>query len=884
VTFDDLIEALRRNNIAGGAGYIEHSGTSYPVQIGGLLKNSADVLNVVVGWRKGIPVRISDVATVRIGAELRTGSASKNGHEVVIGTTFMRIGANSRTVAAAVDARMIEINRNLPADIRAKTVYNRTKLVKSTIKTVVRNLAEGAILVVVVLFLMLGNIPAAIITALAIPLSMLLTASGMVANRISGNLMSLGAVDFGIIVDGAVIIVENCLRLLAEKQCELDRKLTLRERLEVVFCASKQVRGATAFGEAIIITVYLPILALTGIEGKMFHPMAMTVILALVAAFVLSLTFIPAMVAIGVRGRVHERENIAMRLAKWAYEPILRLALRARWAVVAGAVVLSAISLALFFRLGQEFTPTLDEQDILVSAARVTGTSLSDAQEMQFDVERAASRLPEVALVYSKTGTAEVAADPMPPNFTDTFVMLKPRAEWPDPALPKDTLIEWLDEALKAAPGTNYSYSQPIQMRFNELMAGVRGDVAIKLYGDDFAALERPVEEISKTLKSIPGAADVKAEEVAGLPLLSVEPLRESLARYGLSVSDVQAVVGTAVGGCEAGQIQEGDRRFDLVVRLADVLRSDPDKIGTLPIPLPHRHEEADGAQKEDQHPVFLPLSTVAKCELTQGLNQISRDNGKRRIVVQCNVRGRDIGSFVEEAQAKIAEVKLPAGSWLEWGGQFENLIAARQRLIVVVPICLCLIFVLLYSTFNSLKYAILVFSGVPFALSGGVVALWLRGIPFSISAAVGFIALSGVAVLNGLVMVTFINQLRAAGEPLEAAIVRGSLTRLRPILMTALVASLGFVPMALATGTGAEVQRPLATVVIGGIVSSTILTLVVLPALYRLWHSGAAMDRPAASEPAARLLAAGRSAGYDLSHRATDFPPHLSHQRERSP
>jgi cobalt-zinc-cadmium resistance protein CzcA len=883
LTFDDLIEALRRNNMAGGAGYIEHSGTSYPVQIGGLLKNPSEVLNVVVGWRKGIPVRISDVATVKIGAELRTGSASKNGHEVVIGTTFMLIGANSRTVAAAVDAKMVEVNRNLPADIRATTVYNRTKLVKSTINTVVHNLAEGAILVIVVLFLMLGNIPAAIITALAIPLSMLLTASGMVANHISGNLMSLGAIDFGIIVDGAVIIVENCLRLLAEKQHELNRKLTLRERLDVVFHASKQVRGATAFGEAIIIIVYLPILALTGIEGKMFHPMAMTVIFALVAAFVLSLTFIPAMVAIGVRGRVYERENMLVRLAKWVYEPLLRLVLRARWAVVAGALGLFGISLGLFFRLGQEFTPTLDEQDILVSAARVTGTSLTDAQEMQFDVERAASRLPEVALVYSKTGTAEVAADPMPPNFTDTFVMLKPRAEWPDPALPKEKLIERLDEALKAAPGTNYSYSQPIQMRFNELMAGVRGDVAIKLYGDDFAALEKSVEEIRKTLKSVPGAADVKAEEVAGLPLLSVEPRREPLARYGLSVSVVQSIVGTAVGGSEAGQIQEGDRRFDLVVRLADALRSDPEKIGSLPVPLPHRHEEADDAKAEDRHPAFIPLSTVAKCEVTQGLNQISRDNGKRRIVVQCNVRGRDIGSFVEEAQAKIAELSLPAGSWLEWGGQFENLIAARQRLLVVVPACLFLILVLLFSTFHSLKYALLVFSGVPLALSGGVVALWLRGIPFSISAAVGFIALSGVAVLNGLVMVTFINQLRAAGEPLEAAIIRGSLTRLRPVLMTALVASLGFVPMALATGTGAEVQRPLATVVIGGIVSSTILTLVVLPALYRLWQSGAA-GQPAASEPGAGLLAAGRSAGYDLSHRAVEFPPHLSHQRERSP
>ncbi len=843
VTFADINEALDRNNVTRGAGYIEERGTSYPVSIGGLLHTVEDVKNVVVGERKGTPIRIRDIADVRIGAELRTGSGSKNGHEVVIGTAMMLIGANSRTVAAAVDARMIEVNRSLPPDIRAKPVYNRTKLVQATIHTVAQNLAEGAILVIVVLFLMMGNIPAAIITALAIPLSMLMTATGMVASRISGNLMSLGAIDFGIIVDGAVIIVENCLRMLAEKQHALGRRLTVHERLDVVFHASRQVRSATAFGEAIIITVYLPILALTGVEGKMFHPMAMTVIFALVAAFILSLTFVPAMVAICVRGRVRESENILIRLAKRVYEPILQAAVGARWAVAALAAAVCGVAVLLFLDLGQEFTPTLDEQDILVSAVRANGTSLTDCQEMQLDVERAASSLPEVVLVYSKTGTAEVAADPMPPNFSDTFVILKPRSEWPDPKLPKEQLVAKLDEALKGVPGTNFSYTQPIQMRFNELMAGVRGDVAVKVYGDDFAVLEKPVADIAKTLKGIAGAADAKAEEVAGLPLVSVEPNREALARYGLNVSDVQDVVATAVGGREAGQIQEGDRRFDVVVRLADPLRNDVHEIQNLPVPLRHFHDEPVRAlsdkieTKDAQRPAFLPLSTLAKVTVGEGLNQISRDNGKRRIVVQCNVRGRDIGSFVAEARDKIAQIRLPAGSWLGWGGQFENLMAARERFAIVIPVCFFLILLLLFGTLNSLKDALLVFTGVPLALTGGVGALWLRDIPFSISAAVGFIALSGVAVLNGLVMVTFINQLRREGAPLDDAILRGSLTRLRPVLMTALVASLGFVPMALATGTGAEVQRPLATVVIGGIISSTILTLVVLPALYRLWH-----------------------------------------------
>jgi len=852
LTFADVIEALERNNSARGAGYVEHKGESYTVRIGGRLENPRQVEDVVVGERSGTPIRVRDVATVGVGAELRTGSASENGHEVVVGTALMLVGANSRTVAAAVETKIKEINGDerhagsLPPDVRAKTVYNRTKLVNATVGTVERNLSEGAILVVVVLFLMLGSFRAAFVTALAIPLSMLLTVTGMVHWKVSGNLMSLGAIDFGLIVDGAVIIVENCLRHLAGRQHDLGRTLTLAERLETVAASAKEMVRPSVYGQAIIIVVYVPILALTGTEGKMFKPMALTVILALVAAFVLSLTVIPALVALLIRGRVSERENVIVRAAKWGYAPLLRWSIRGRWVVAPVAVLAFAASIWLFTRLGQEFVPTLDEQDIAIETRRIPSTSLTAAQEIQFDIERTISRLPQVAFVYSKTGTAEVASDPMPQGQTDTFVIFKPRKEWPDPKLPKSELIEQLETELAKVPGSNYEFSQPIEMRFNELIAGVKGDVAIKVFGDDLDALARPVAEIAKAIQSIPGAADVKVEETEGLPVLNIEPDRQAIGRYGLNVADVQDVVATALGGREAGQLQEGDRRFDLIVRLPDAIRGDVHALENLPVPLRRGQDAADDQGHGDGpharmvsagRPGFVPLSTLAKVEMTEGMNQISRENGKRRIVVQCNVRGRDIGSFVAEAQRRVAAVKLPAGSWTEWGGQFENLIAARDRLSVVVPLCFFMIFLLLFGTFNSVKYAVLVFSGVPLALTGGIAALWLRDIPFSISAAVGFIALSGVAVLNGLVMVTFINQLRAEGVPLDEAVERGSLTRLRPVLMTALVASLGFVPMALATGTGAEVQKPLATVVIGGIVSSTLLTLIVLPALYRLWH-----------------------------------------------
>lgn len=856
LTFDDVITALEQNNVSTGAGYIENKGEAYIVRASGRVESIEEIESIVVGTREGVPIYVSDVANVVIGKELRTGSASENGEEAVVGTALMLIGANSRVVAAAVDEKMEEIRRSLPPGIVAKTVLDRTKLVDATISTVEKNLFEGAILVIVVLFVMLGNFRAALITASAIPLSMLFTAIGMVETEITGNLMSLGAIDFGIIVDGSVIIVENCLRLLAERQHQLGRRLTLSERLETVFAASKQVRSATAFGEAIIITVYIPILTLTGVEGKMFQPMAATVIFALIGAFILSLTFVPAMVAICITGKVTERENVLIRRAKQVYEPVVGFALRRRNAVVGSAVVAFIASLLLFGSLGSEFVPTLDERDIAMHAVRIPSTSLGQSTEMQLRVERVVSQFPEVSFVFSKTGTAEVAADPMPVNVSDTFIILKPREEWPDPDEPKLSLLRRIEEAVSKLPGNNYEFTQPIEMRFNELIAGVRGDVAVKVFGDDFGRMQETAQEIARVLETVEGAADVKVEQTEGLPVMDIAIKRAAASRYGLSVAEVQDIIAAAIGGRTAGQVFEGDRRFDLVVRLPEAMRADLESIRQLPIPVPadgpggmSRVRFASLGQEPDggAGPGFVPLESIADIQIAEGPNQVSRENGKRRIVVQSNVRGRDLGSFVAEAQAKVREVPLPPGGWLDWGGQFENLVKARKRLGVVVPICFFLIFALLYSTFKSVKYALLVFTGVPLGLTGGIVALWLRGMPFSISAAVGFIALSGVAVLNGLVMVSFINQLRDEenGLDLDGAIVRGSLTRLRPVLMTALVASLGFVPMALSTGTGAEVQRPLATVVIGGLVSSTLLTLVVLPALYRLFERQGSGDSP---------------------------------------
>ncbi|EAQ33602.1 metal ion efflux RND protein family protein [Nitrobacter sp. Nb-311A] len=826
ISFAELGEALERNNMNRGAGYIERNGERYVVRSAGRLENMEEIGNVVVTTRGGVPVRVNDVAKVKIGRELRTGSASENGQEVVVGTALMLIGGNSRTVSAAVDAKMQVINKSLPPSVEAKTVLNRTLLVDATVKTVSMNLIEGAALVILVLFLLLGNIRAAIITALVIPITMLLTMTGMVQGKISANLMSLGALDFGLIVDGAVIIAENSLRHLAEKQHELGRQLSLEERLTTVRRSAEEMIKPSVYGQAIIILVYVPLLTFTGVEGKMFEPMALTVIIALAAAFVLSLTLVPALIAIAITGRVQEKENIFVRSLKVVYRPALALAIRRPMPFILGSVLLFVGSAVLFSRLGQEFIPTLDEKNIAMQALRIPSTALSQSQDMQLEVERTVSRFPQVAHVFSKTGTAEVASDPMPPNASDTFIMLKQQEEWPDPSLPKDQLIKQIQEAVELLPGNNYAFTQPIQMRFNELLAGTRGDLAVKVFGEEFETMMPVANQIASILRSVEGAQDVKVEQATGLPFLEIKVDKAEIARVGLSLSAVQDVIGAAIGGREAGVLFEGDRRFPVLVRLPDAVRKDIEALKHLPVPIP-------GSGSSGRTPSVL-LEQVASFSFSEGPNQISRENGKRRVVVTANVRERDIASVVAEAQAKVgSEVQLPAGYWITWGGQFDNLAAARQRLLIVVPGCFFLIFLLLYSALGGPRDAVLVFSAVPLALTGGIAALWLRDMPFSVSAAVGFIALSGVAVLNGLVMLTFVKQLMNEGRSKRDAIMEGALTRLRPVAMTALVASLGFVPMALATGTGAEVQKPLATVVIGGLISATLLTLLVLPALY---------------------------------------------------
>jgi cobalt-zinc-cadmium resistance protein CzcA len=801
-----------------------------------------DISEIVVTSHEGIPIHIHDVAEVALGKELRTGAATENGEEVVLGTVFMLIGENSRAVSQAVAERLAAINSTLPPGVIAKTVYDRTILVNKTIETVWKNLSEGALLVVVILFLFLGNIRAALITAFIIPLSMLFTITGMVQNHVSANLMSLGALDFGIIVDGAVVIVENCIRRLGNEQHRLGRKLNFAERLLLVFEASSETRRAILYGQLIIMIVYLPILTLTGVEGKMFQPMAFTVLAALFGAMVFSVTFVPAAVAIFMTGQISEKENFLVRGLKAVYVPALHIALRMKAAVVAGALVLILLCGVLGLGMGSEFVPSLDEGDIALHAMRIPGTSLTQAVGMQGTLERAIKEMPEVETVFAKIGTAEIATDPMPPSVSDNFVMLKPRPEWPDPGKPKSEVIADLEERIGKVPGNNYELTQPIEMRFNELIAGVRSDVAVKVFGDDLAVLLSTAQEISEVMEKVPGASDVKVEQVTGLPVLSIVPNRRAIARLGMNVSDVQEIIEVAVGGKSAGEVFEGDRRFDLIVRLPETQRERLEALKRIPVPLP---AETDVPLREEMVELATPLSSaryvslenVADFELAPGPNQISRENGKRSVVVTANVRGRDIGSFVKEAEETIREqVKVPAGYWTTWGGQFEQMISAARRLQIVVPIALLLIFVLLFMMFGNVKDALIVFTGVPLALTGGILGLWLRGIPLSISAGIGFIALSGVAVLNGLVMISFIQKLRLEGVRLDEAILQGAITRLRPVFMTALVASLGFVPMALATGTGSEVQRPLATVVIGGIISSTLLTLVVLPVLYRLF------------------------------------------------
>jgi len=832
LTFRDVLDALARNNANVGAGYIERRGEQYLIRAPGQVKELGDIRRIVVGNRQGTPIHLDAVADVLLGNELRSGAATEDGKEIVLGTVLMLMGENSRIVSRRVAAKMEEVGRTLPAGVIARTVYDRTTLVDATIETVQHNLAVGALLVIAILFWFLGNVRAAIITACVIPLSMLFAITGMVGRGVSGNLLSLGALDFGIIVDGAVVMVENCMRRLAARQHELGRLLTRAERFEVVFDASREVRRPTMFGQLIIMIVYLPILTLTGIEGKMFYPMAFTVLAALSGAMILSVTFVPAAVAIFVTGRVSEKESLPVRWATKAYVPALTMAMSNRSVTVAGALVLMLVTGAMATRLGSEFLPSLDEGDLLVHALRIPGTSLSTAVDMQHALERKFKTYPEVDYVFSKIGTAEIASDPMPPSVADTYVMLKPRERWPDPRRPKAELVDQLQRELQFMPGNNYEFIQPIQMRFNELIAGVRSDVAVKVFGDDMDVLADVGTRIESVLAAVPGAADTKVEQTTGMPMLTINLKRDEMARLGLNVADVQDVVEVAFGGKVIGEVFEGDRRFDIVVRLPERLRTNLDEMVRLPVPLPRGDRGADDL-------TFVPLGSVAEIEIAPGPNQVSRENGKRRVVVTANVRGRDIGSFVAEAEQRIrGAVEIPPGYWTAWGGQFEQLISARQRLQVVVPVALLLIFGLLFATFGTVREALLVFTGVPLALTGGVLFLWMRDIPFSISAAVGFIALSGVAVLNGLVMITFIDRLREQGQSLEDAVMHGAVARLPPVLMTALVASLGFLPMMLATGRGAEVQRPLATVVVGGILSSTALTLLVLPVLYQLFAS----------------------------------------------
>ena len=831
LTMQDVMEAVARSNANVGAGYIEKSGEQYLVRVPGQVADMDGLRKIVVANRDGLPLRVGDLADVHEGTELRTGAATKDGKEVVLGTAFMLIGENSREVAQRTAAKLKEIDETLPEGVRAHPVYDRTELVDRTIETVKKNLLEGALLVIAVLFLLLGNLRAALITAAVIPLTMLLTISGMVQNRVSANLMSLGALDFGLIVDGAVIIVENCLRRFGERQHALGRLLTRDERFALAASASAEVIKPSLFGLFIIAAVYIPIFALSGVEGKMFHPMALTVVIALTGAMALSLTFVPAAVAQFVTGKVSEKETKAMRGVTKLYGPMLERAVSARKLVVGGAAVLTVLAGLLASRMGTEFIPNLDEGDIALHALRIPGTSLTQAIGMQRQLEATIKKFPEVDEVVAKIGTAEVATDPMPPSVADTFIMLKDCDQWPDPRKPKAQLIAELEKAVRAIPGNNYEFTQPVQMRMNELIAGVRAEVAVKLYGDDLDQLAQIGSQIEDAAGAIPGAADVKLEQISGLPLMTITPDLDALARYGVSIDEVQKTISVALGGEAVGQVFEGDRRFDIVVRLPENLRQDTRTLASLPVAV------AAGASSGEQR-AFVPLGQLAKVEVAPGPNQVSRENGKRRVVITSNVRGRDLGSFVEELREKVGqEVQLPEGYWIEYGGTFEQLISASKRLSVVVPVVLVMIFGLLFMAFGSGKDAAIVFSGVPLALTGGVVALWMRDIPLSISAGVGFIALSGVAVLNGLVMISFIKSLREQGTPLHQAVTEGALTRLRPVLMTALVASLGFLPMALNVGAGAEVQRPLATVVIGGIISSTLLTLLVLPALYRLIH-----------------------------------------------
>lgn len=830
LTLADVADALKNNNQNVGAGYIEPNGEQWLVRSPGQLQTLEDIENVVITKRDDMPITIGDIAEVFLGKQLRTGAATQNGKETVLGTAFMLMGENSRIVAKAVADKLTVVNRSLPRGIKAEAVYTRTTLVEDTIATVQKNLLEGAILVIVVLFALLGNFRAAFITALIIPLSMLFAVTGMVSNRVSGNLMSLGAIDFGLIVDGAVIVVENALRRLGMAQDRLGRLLTLEERLAEVANSTREVFNPAVFGVLIIMLVYLPLFALGGVEAKMFEPMAFTVVAALTGALILAMTFVPAAIAIFVRGNIEHKENILMRGARKLYSPLLNFAIKTPVLISITALFFVMLIASLSTRMGTEFLPKLDEGDVALHALRISGTGLEQAVGMQNQLEAIIREFDQVERVFAKIGTPDIATDPMPPSVADTFLIIKPRSEWSDPKQSKDDFLAELRKAVEAVPGNKYEFTQPIEMRFNELIAGVRADVAVRIYGDDLETLNLVGQSAIELISAVDGAADVRMEEITGLPMLSIEPDRVHLALLGLSVNDMQQTIQTAIGGEDVGLIYEGDRRFRLVVRLAEEKRQNIDYLSRLPVAL---------TKSEDPDLSYVPLGEIAEIKTYVGPNQINRESGKRHVLVSANVTGRDLGSFITDIQNTVNQrLNMPSGYWVEYGGTFEQLQSATKRLSIVVPATLVLILALLISTFRSIKDALLIFTGIPLALTGGLLALLFRDMPLSISAAVGFIALSGIAVLNGIVMLSFIKQLREKGETLLIAVRNGAMQRLRPVLMTALVASLGFIPMALNTGTGAEVQRPLATVVVGGIISSTLLTLIVLPALYVLLYS----------------------------------------------
>jgi len=824
LSYSDIAKALQAANLAVGANYIQRSGEAYLLRADARIHSVGEIGRAVIATHSSVPLTINDIAKVRIGGQFRTGAASKNGREVVIGTALMLTGENSRTVATSVREKFLQIRNNLPPGIVANVLLDRSQLVNATITTVGENLAIGALLVIATLFLLLGNARAAIIVTLVIPLSFAMAATGMNALGVPANLMSLGALDFGLIIDGAIIIIENTVRRIAEQQKRLGRPLHRDERLAEALEGSKEVMRPSVYGQIVIFLVFVPCLSFQGVEGKMFSPMVITLMLALASAFLLSVTFVPAMAAILVRGNVAEGEVFSIRAVKHLYRPALRKALAYPLWVVAGGTVTVGAAVIVFVSLGRVFIPTLDEINVDLASVRIPSISMEQSKDLDFRVERALLTLPEVDLVFSKAGTADLVFDAMPSNNSDNYVMLKPKDQWPPGVRTKDDVQKRIQQVTAPIVGNFYEMTQPIQMRFNELLSGARSEVAVAIYGDDLDLMGATARRVAAVLAKIHGVADLRIAQTQGFPSLDIKFDRNGIARYALTMEEVADTVAAALGGRPAGLLFNGDRRYQIVVRVPDFQRNDLEALGALPIMLP----EVNGSHRRS-----LPLREVASFEFSEGLNEISRDNGKRRIFVEANVRDRDIGSFVDEAQAAIArDVRIPPGSWLEWGGQLKNLQRAVRRLQFVVPICVVLIFGALYMALGSMPLAFTVFTAVPLAMAGGVFAIAARGIPFSVSAAVGFIAVSGVAVLNGLVLMTSIRRRLEAGEEVSGAIFNGALERVRPVLMTALVASLGFVPMAIATGTGAEVQRPLATVVIGGLITSTALTLFLLPAV----------------------------------------------------